>query len=424
MPRQINLLTAKSLAAKTPSAANKTAGKETRYPDGQGLYLSVKPSGARSWVFVYRWGDKRQEMGLGPATGPNALSEGRTAAEEARGLLKRGVNPIKARREAKAAAKAATVPPPEVMTFGKFADALVADIEGGFRNAKHRQQWRNTLSTHAARLRSMPIAEVDTAAVLAVLKPIWTFTPETAARLRGRIERVLDAAAAMGHRDPERANPARWRGHLALLLPRQSKAVRGHHAALPWQEVGAFMAELRNRPAVSARCLEFTILTAARSGESMGARWCEFSDDLTVWTVPGARIKAGREHRVPLPAAATELLKMLRPKDAAPEHYVFHRGNPDQPLSNMALEMLLRRMGRTEITVHGFRSTFRDWAGETESTPVDVVEMALAHVVGSSTERAYRRGDAFEKRRALMERWADFCARPSGGNVSPFRRAG
>jgi integrase len=255
----------------------------------------------------------------------------------------------------------------------------------------------------------MAVAAIDTGAVMRVLEPLWTKKTETASRLRGRIEAILDYAAARGWRAGE--NPARWRGHLQKLLPARSKVQRvQHHAALPWRQMGVFMAGLREQDGVAARALEFAILTAARTGEVIGTRWSEIDGD--VWTVPGERMKAGREHRVPLPPAALDVLRAMRPDGAAPSEWVFPGGKAGKPLSSMALLMLLRRMGRVDLTAHGFRSTFRQWAAETTAYPREVAELALAHVNKDKVEAAYQRGDLFEKRRRLMEDWAEFCSRP------------
>jgi integrase len=279
-----------------------------------------------------------------------------------------------------------------------------------------------TLKTYAAPLRNLAVAEVDTAGVLNVLRPIWQSKPETASRLRGRIERVLDAARARGLRAGE--NPARWRGHLDHLLPKRQKLTRGHHAALPYVSVPAFMSELRERKAVAALALEFLILTAARSGEVLGARWEEIDFAANVWTVPAGRMKAGREHRVPLPARAVELLetvKLLTTSDDIASLPIFPTQAGSKPLSAMALAMLLRRM-KVACTVHGFRSSFRDWAGEATSFPRELAEAALAHTVGDATERAYRRGDALERRRKVMEAWAAYVDAPSEPTVLVFSR--
>jgi integrase len=341
---------------------------------------------------------RRREAGLGSIFDVS-LAEARKKAGEARGDFLAGRDPI---AERAVAAVPATAP----VTFGEFSKALIDDIEGGFRNEKHRKQWRSTLKTHAAALLEKPIREIDTSDVVKVLKPIWLELPETASRVRGRIERVLDAAKAKGQRSGE--NPARWRGHLDLLLPRRTKTSRSHHAALPFTATADFMRELRERPALAARALEFTILTAARSGETLGMTWAEVDLERGLWTVPAERMKAGAEHQVPLSVEAANILRTLRPERARTDDVVF-RTSRGARLSNMAMAMLLRRTGQDGITVHGFRSTFRDWAGETTRFPREDVEMALAHAIESKTERAYRRGRALEKRSKLMDAWARFC---------------
>jgi integrase len=341
---------------------------------------------------------RRREMGLGSLLDV-PLSKAREKASEARTSFLAGKDPIEQR-------PAPAAPPPPPVAFGEFAGSMIDDIEAGFRNAKHRKQWRSTLNTHAASLLEKPVTEISTEDVVAALKPIWLELPETASRVRGRIERVLDAAKAKGHRTGE--NPARWRGHLDLLLPRRQKLAKGHHAALPFAEIGGFFRDLKGRPALAARALEFTILTAARSGETLGMTWAEVDLDEALWTVPAPRMKAGDEHQVPLSPTAVSLLRELRPKRAKGTEMVF-RGADGSALSNMSMAMLLRRMQRSSITVHGFRSTFRDWAGETTSFSREIVEMALAHTIKSKAERAYRRGRAVEKRRELMEAWDMFC---------------
>jgi len=368
------------------------------YADGGGLYLRVRPSGTRAWIYVCMIKGRRREMGLGSILDVS-LAKAREKAAEARAAFLEGRDPIAER----AAAAAPAIAP---ITFGAFSDALIDDIEGGFRNEKHRKQWRSTLKTHAATLLEKSISEISTDDVVEVLKPIWLAKPETASRVRGRIERVLDAAKAKGHRSGE--NPARWRGHLDLLLPRRAKASKNHHAALPFAAVADFMRDLKARPALAARALEFTILTAARSGETLGMTWSEVDLDQRLWTVPAERMKAGAEHQVPLSRRAVDILKAVRPNKVRAGDLVF-QSNGGAKLSNMAMAMLLRRMGQDEVTVHGFRSTFRDWAGETTSFPREDVEMALAHTIESKAERAYRRGRALEKRRELMDAWARFC---------------
>ena len=367
------------------------------YSDGGGLYLRIRTSG-RSWFFIGTYDGQRIELGLGSALDVS-LAKARERAAEIRAMLVDGVDP----RAERAKEKIHKKPP---VTFGKFAMELIDSIEDGFKNPKHRQQWRNTLKSYAQPLFDVPIGEVTTEQILGVLQPIWLTKAETASRLRGRIERVLDAAKVKGLRSGE--NPARGRGHLDLLLPKRSKATVKHHPALPFTEVASFMADLRKRPAIAARALEFTILTAARSGEARGMTWSEVDLDEKLWRVPASRMKAGVVHEVPLSPAALAVLTALKIDGIESTDYVFPapRGGS---LSDMALSQLLKRMGRSDITVHGFRSTFRDWAGETTQFGREEVEMALAHTVASSVERAYRRGRALEKRRDLMTDWDKYC---------------
>ena len=371
------------------------------YSDGGGLYLRVRESG-RSWFYIGTVDGKRIEMGLGSVL-DISLAKAREKAADLRSQILDGKDPRRERAKSKARAV-------QTSTFGAFATALVDDIEGGFKNPKHRQQWRNTLDRYTKPIADTPIDQVTTEDVLSVLQPIWLSKPETASRLRGRIERVLDAAKAKGLRFGE--NPARARGHLDLLLPKRNRTAVKHHAALPFAQVASFMAELRQRPAIAARALEFTVLTAARSGEVRGMRWSEVDLEAKLWTVPAERMKAGAAHEVPLSDAALAILVAVRHEDTKPEDYVFvaPRGGS---LSDMALSQLLKRMGRSDITVHGFRSTFRDWAGEKTQHGREEVEMALAHTISSSVERAYRRGRALEKRRELMADWARYCATPA-----------
>ncbi|MFN3815165.1 tyrosine-type recombinase/integrase [Brevundimonas sp.] len=382
-----------------------------RHADGGGLYLVVGPGAARSWIFLFRWHGRLKEMGLGGLAGVS-LAKARAKAEAARALVADGVNPIEAKREQEA-----------VPTFGDFADAVVADLSPQWRNPKHRAQWTNTLTTDAAQLRPLRVDCIETADVLATLKPIWATKPETASRLRGRIERVLDAAKAKGHRTGE--NPARWRGHLDHLLPKRQKLTRGHHAALPFGDVPAFVGDLRQREAVAALALEFLIFTAARSGEVRGATWAEMDLKAKVWTVPAMRMKAGREHRVPLSARAVQILEAVQPLANGEAGAVVFPSAKGKPLSDAAFQALLIRMERNgQFTPHGFRSSFRDWAGEVSTFPRELAEEALAHVVGDATERAYRRGDALEKRRKLMNAWAGYCDPNRSATVVPIRRGG
>lgn len=391
MARTTNRLSARAVA---------TLKKPGRHSDGGGLYLAISSDGSRRrWVFLFRWKEpgqtgtgKLREMGLGSANSVS-LARARELAVEARTHLAEGRNPLTVRAVENRAP-----------TFGEMADEVVAALEIGWRNAKHRYQWRTTLTTYCGPIRSMPVDAVTTEHVLSILQPLWSKVPETASRLRGRIEKVLDAAKAKGYRTSE--NPARWRGHLDHLLPKRHKLTRGHHKALPYDEVPAFVARLRRTNSVSALCLEFTILTAARSGEARGARWVEFDLDRGIWTVPKERMKAGREHRVPLSGRAKEIL--ARMSEVRNGNLVFPGQKQDRPLSIMALEMIMRRM-KVDATVHGFRSAFRDWAAERTSVAREVAEAALAHVLENKVEAAYRRSDLFEKRQDLMELWAEHC---------------
>jgi integrase len=308
---------------------------------------------------------------------------------------------------------------PTSMTFADAAAALVESMSPSWRNAKHRAQWTMTLTVYCVPIAGLAVSEIATDDVLRVLKPLWLTKPETASRLRGRIERVLDFAKARGMRSGE--NPARWRGHLDALLPKRQKLTRGHHKAMAFDDVPAFMGKLREREGAAPAALEFAILTAARSGEVLGARWSEMDVDGAVWTVPANRMKGTREHRVPLSSRAVEILKSM--SAVRTSEFVFPGMKPEHPLSVMALEMVLRRM-KIDATVHGFRSSFRDWSGERTAFPREVAEAALAHLVGDEVERAYRRGDALDKRRGLMEAWASFCAGEHGSKVVAFAKRG
>jgi integrase len=378
------------------------------YLDGQGLRLIVGAAGGRKWVFRFMRRARSQEMGLGGSG--VSLAMARERAADARRMLAAGQNPIDGERLAKVGRP----------TFGQVADDYLSAKKSEWRNAKHRAQWEMTLGRYCAPLRSRPVDEIDTTAVLEVLKPIWTSIPETASRLRGRVENVLDAARARGLTPQHEANPARWRGHLDKLLSKRQKLTRGHHAAMPFAGVPDFMARLRKRDAVAALALEFTILTAGRSGEVLGAGWTEIDFQQKVWTIPAARMKGGREHRVALSRPALVILKKL--DSARTGDFIFPGQRPGRPLSGMAMEMILRRMNIEGVTVHGFRSSFRDWCGEVSTFPREVAEAALAHVAGDQTERAYRRGDALEKRRRLMEAWATYCEPKTGNVVSIARR--
>jgi integrase len=395
--------TLNKLSARAVTSATKTG----RYSDGGGLHLVVSDNGARRrWVFRFAQEGRQRDMGIGSVR-EVTLADARAQATAAREHVRAGRDPIAERERARQAAQG-------VPTFGEMADQLIDGIESEFRNVKHRAQWRMTLTEYAKALRPLPVNTIKTEDVLGALQPIWQAKPETAGRLRGRIERVLDAARAKGFRTGE--NPARWRGHLDAILPRRQKLSRGHHAALPFDAVPDFMSKLRAMDGTAARALEFTILTAARSGEVIGALWPEVDLEARVWTVPASRMKAAREHRVPLSGRAIDILRAMAA--AKTGDFIFAGAKPNKPQSSMALAMLLRRMN-IKVTVHGFRSSFRDWAGERTHFPRELAEAALAHVVGDATERAYRRGDALERRREIMNAWAKSCE-PKDGNVVPL----
>jgi integrase len=407
--------TLKRLSAKAVQNA-KPNGKIPRFvPDGGGLYLQVSATGTKSWMFRYAINGRERQMGLGSLDAVD-LAGARQAATECRRLRSQGVDPIEYRDAQRAQARLAAA---SSMTFNDCAAAFIESEKAGWRNAKHAAQWKSTLDTYAGPVfGKLSVQAVDTAMVLRVLEPIWPTKTETASRVRGRIEAVLAWATARGYRKGE--NPARWRGHCENLLPKPSKVQKvKHHAALPYAELPAFMATLQQQGGVAARALEFTILTAARTGEAIGARPAEFDLPGKTWTVPPDRMKAGREHRIPLSDRALAILEDVRPLRAAENDFVFPGLLYRRPLSNMSLTAALKRMELSTITVHGFRSTFRDWAGECTDFPREVV--ALAHIVGDQTERAYRRGDALEKRRRLMDAWAAFCAGASAAVVVPFR---
>ena len=378
--------------------AVKNAKKDGRLADGGGLYLSTTNGGKR-WTFIYRWGDKRREMGLGSATAIT-LSEARTLASAARDHLAAGRDPVAVRKT-----KRTAVPASKAHTFSTYAEAYISSVENGWRNEKHRQQWRSSLATHASRLSNLDLDAITTDDVLAVLQPIWTEKPETASRVRGRIEKILSAAKARGLRSRDAANPAQWRGHLDILLPMKSKLSRGHHRALPYPSLPSFVEQLTHRPAMAAKALRFLILNASRSGEVLGAQWGEIVGD--IWTIPAARMKAGKAHTVPLSKAALALITEVG--RGKPTDFIFHGGEADRQMSNMSLAMLLRRM-KTDVTTHGFRSSFKDWAANETTFADELSEEALAHLIGSAVRRAYRRGEALERRRELMEAWADFVS--------------
>jgi integrase len=393
---KLNKLTANQVAHAQPG----------RYGDGGGLALHVtkSPDGSlnRKWVFRFHWHGKPTECGMGGRG--TTLAEARAKAAEARRMVRAGINPV----EAKRADKAVKATP----AFGKCALELIAAKQSEWRNEVHREQWRTTLETFCAPIWDMPVDAIDTAAVLGVLQPVWQATPETASRLRGRIEAVIDAARARGHIPADRANPARWKGHLDHLLAKRTQLSRGHHAAMPYKDVPAFIATLRNAATLQATALEFLILTATRCGEVLGARWDEIDLEAEIWTIPAKRMKAGREHRVPLSGRAVEILEKLAETRWSDLVFPGRHG----PLTRSPVAELVP----AGATIHGFRSSFRDWCGEETNFPRDLAEAALAHVSGDATERAYRRGDALEKRRVLMDAWATHCAGKSVDNVRPL----
>src|SRR6516225_5677194 len=386
------------------SALAISRGKTRGYlGDGGGLYLQISAAGSKSWVFRFKDHGRLREMGLGPLH-TVGLADARKRAAVCRQMRLDGTDPIAVKKAGKLKAKLEAA---RAMTFQQCAEAYIDDHKAGWQNAKHAAQWSSTLKTYAYPVfGALPVQAVDVALIAKVLEPIWTTKTETASRLRGRIERVLDWATVRGHCQGD--NPARWRGHLDQLLPARSRVRKvQHHAALAYAEVGQFMADLRGQDTTSALALEFLILTATRTSEVIGATWSEADLDAAVWTIPAERMKAKKEHRVPLSKPALAILKRLYKHRAG--EFVFMGARPGKPLSNMALLMLLERLGRSDLTVHGFRSTFRDWAAERTNFPREVAEHALAHSLPDKVEAAYQRGDLFEKRRRLMAEWARYC---------------
>lgn len=376
-----------------------------RHGDGRGLFLYVKPSGARSWVLRFQVQGRRRDLGLGPYPDVS-LAMARDRAMEARRMIAEGEDPITKKQQA------------QPKTFREAALELIDSKRPGWKNAKHAAQWTATLEAYVfPKIGAVQVAKIETSDVISALTPIWTEKPETANRVRQRIEAVIDYASALGIRTGD--NPARWRGHLDHLLPKPKKvrAVR-HHPALPHSQIADFMEALAKREGVAARALAFTILTAARSGETRGMTWGEVDLDTKVWTIPAARMKAAKEHRVPLTETALELLG--KPTQGTPDEALIFgsEAKPGKPISDMSMTAVLRRMERNDITVHGFRSTFRDWAGETTGFPREVIEAALAHGIKDKAEAAYARSDLFAKRRKLMEAWGTVAANTTAkGNV-------
>lgn len=369
------------------------------YADGAGLYLRVQGVNARSWVYIFSLDGRRREMGLGapPAVG---LARARERAQAVREGLADGIDPIANRRARR-----------ETPTFGELADTFIEDRKGTVRSDKSVARWKRALGDggYAHTLRALRVDRIQTDDVLGVLRTLWESHPSSAGLLRGYIETVLNIAKVSGHRSSD--NPAAWTGHLEHILPARQRLSRGHHAAMPFADVSPFLARLEDNTSTAARALEFTILTAARTSETLKADWNEIDLDKATWTIPAIRMKTAKEHRVPLSKPALAVLERLSARYGP----VFPGRSADKPLSNMAMDMILRRMG-IEVTVHGFRSSFRDWAGEINNTPREVAEAALAHTVGNSAELAYRRGDAFEKRRVLMEDWGTYCGPKTQAN--------
>ena len=390
MARAFNRFKVKQVAAIT---------KPGRHSYGANLYLQISKTGSRQWTFMFERDGRQREMGLGHA-GPGgvSLADAREKAVDVRRQLAQGIDPIEARNGKLANAKVAGI------KFGKFADEYVKIHASQWSNAKHASQWSMTLGdAYCSAIRPKAIAAIQTDDILAVLQPIWEKVPETARRVRMRLEKVLDAARVRGYRSGE--NPARWKGHLDHLLPKHSKSTRKHHAAMAWEDVPSFMRDLDAGEGSAALAFRFLILMACRTSEVLNAQWAEIDWASATWTIPATRMKARREHRIPLSAAA---MKVLNQAKGLHDPFVFPGAGNDGPLSNMALNMLLRRYKRVGVTAHGMRSAFRDWASESTNFSNEVCEMALAHVVANATEAAYRRGDLFQKRKALMEEWGKF----------------
>ena len=396
MNRDSNRLTAVKIAKVT---------RPGRYGDGGGLLLQVSRWRTKAWLFRFERDGRERQMGLGPAS-TLSLAEARERARECRKILLDGRDPIEVRNAERMQRRTETA---RAVTFKACAERYIAAHEASWGNQKHREQWKSTLARYAYPIiGDLSVSAIDTALVVKVIEALWATKPETAARLRGRVESVLNWATVRGFRAGD--NPARWRGHLDKLLPARGKVKPvKHQAALPYAEMPTFMADLRSRDGISARALELTILTAGRTGEVIGARWSEFDVEAKVWTIPAERMKGGREHRVPLNDRAVAILTAL-PREGDGDGFVFIGARADRPLSNMAMLELMRGL-RPGYVPHGFRSTFRDWAAETTNYQNHIVEMALAHVVGDKVEAAYRRGDLFEKRRRLMGDWARYCSR-------------
>jgi len=392
--------------------------KPGMYLDGGGLYLQVAGPQARSWIYRYTLHRKARWHGLGSAR-EVTLAQARDLRDDARTQIRRGVDPVKARKDERLQARVAEK---KAVTFRERATQYIEAHKEGWKNQKHREQWVSTLEAYACpSIGDLPAGSITASHIVDLLRPIWTDKAETARRVRGRIEAILDYAA-----DPDEAlyrNPATMTTQLMKKLPKLSQSKRPqHHPALPYDEIGAFMHSLRQQQGIAASALEFTILTAARTGEVLKATWPEIDLGGAVWTIPPERMKSGREHRVPLGDAALAVLERMRPM--ASGRFVFPSFGKDRPLSDMAMLAVLRRMNRSDVTVHGCRATFRTWAAERTSFPREVAEAALAHALKDETEAAYQRGDLVAKRRRLMDAWGAFCGKAlATGAVVPLRSA-
>lgn len=382
--------------------------KPGTYFDGSGLRLQVTKAGGKTWLFRFQLNNKTREMGLGSFK-TVSLKDARDKAAQAKALLDQGVDPIAHRKAAKHKTADANT-----WTFDKCANAYIDSQSPAWTNPKHTSQWRNTMKQYASPVfGNMPVASIDTGLVMQVIEPLWQTRTETANRVRGRIENILSWAIVRGYR--EGPNPALWRGHLSMLLPQRNKIQKPrHHPAMPYQDVAGLMAQLKPKVGISAKALQLTILTAVRTGEVVGANRDEFDMDNRIWTIPDIRMKAKREHRIPLSEQAITLLDSLPTKDG----WLFPSTHYGKHISNMAMLKLLKRdMGYPSLTVHGFRSSFRDWVAEQTVYPRELAEAALAHVLADRTESAYQRGDYLEERRALMQSWADYLDRIQASNV-------
>ena len=400
----------------TSRSVESLAKRRGRYGDGDGLFLRVLDPGKRVyWTYRYRLNGVDRETSVG-AYPEITLADARAKHADLRAAVLKKIDPLAGKRNANASPASSAKP-----TFGVMADEFVATHEGGWRNPKHRWQWTQTLTSYCAPIRGMPVDQIGTDDILAVLKPLWTRAPVTGSRLRGRIEKIIDAARALGHIDRDRANPARWKGHLELLLPRPAKLARGHHAAMPYADVPGFVQRLRSVQAgnTAALALEFLILTATRTGETLNAKWDEINFDTAAWTIPGERMKTNDEFSVPLSDHALDILKAQH--EARSKNPFVFAGRPQRPLSNMALAMLLRRMS-VDFTVHGFRTSFRTWCSDVFHAEFEIAEMCLSHRVGSAVSRAYNRTSMLERRRPIMQAWSDHVTGKTSDNVVPIKQ--